>query len=170
MSNIFSTSFGINFAKLTPVWLALISLTAKINSLLFLSHPVYTTHYAPQAKYGSCENHIITIHADWLWNRLNTKEHTFRYYTICQPNQTAMWCQIIAEILMPKSLKSDDIFEFIVDKTRNCFMKLLYNYTTCTLKYSNIRLLPWSNIRIYFFQRFPAVVKSHPGPITFGDG
>ena len=41
MSNIFSTSFGINFAKLTLVWLALISLTAKINSLLFLSHPVY---------------------------------------------------------------------------------------------------------------------------------
>jgi len=40
MSNIFSTSFGINFAKLTRVWLALISLTAKINSLLFLSHPV----------------------------------------------------------------------------------------------------------------------------------
>jgi len=38
MSNIFSTSFGINFAKLTHVWLALISLTAKINSLLFLSH------------------------------------------------------------------------------------------------------------------------------------
>jgi len=35
MSNIFSTSFGINFAKLTCVWLALISLTAKINSLLF---------------------------------------------------------------------------------------------------------------------------------------
>ena len=35
MSNIFSTSFGINFAKLTRVWLALISLTAKINSLLF---------------------------------------------------------------------------------------------------------------------------------------
>ena len=41
MSNIFSTSFGINFAKLTRVWLALISLTAKINSLLFMSHPVY---------------------------------------------------------------------------------------------------------------------------------
>ena len=40
MSNIFSTSFGINFAKLTRVWLALISLTAKINSLLFLSYPV----------------------------------------------------------------------------------------------------------------------------------
>jgi len=40
MSNIFLTSFGINFAKLTRVWLALISLTAKINSLLFLSHPV----------------------------------------------------------------------------------------------------------------------------------
>ena len=40
MSNIFSTSFGINFAKLTLIWLALISLTAKINSLLFLSHPV----------------------------------------------------------------------------------------------------------------------------------
>jgi len=37
MSNIFSTSFGINFAKLTRVWLALISLTAKINSLLFLA-------------------------------------------------------------------------------------------------------------------------------------
>ena len=35
VSNIFSTSFGINFAKLTRVWLALISLTAKINSLLF---------------------------------------------------------------------------------------------------------------------------------------
>ena len=35
MSNIFSTSFGINFAKLTRVWLASISLTAKINSLLF---------------------------------------------------------------------------------------------------------------------------------------
>jgi len=34
MSNIFSTSFGINFAK-NLVWLALISLTAKINSLLF---------------------------------------------------------------------------------------------------------------------------------------
>ena len=43
MSNIFSASFGINFAKLTRVWLALISLTAKINSLLFLSHPVYVT-------------------------------------------------------------------------------------------------------------------------------
>ena len=42
MSNIFSTSFGINFAKLTRVWLALIWLTAKINSLLFLSHPVYS--------------------------------------------------------------------------------------------------------------------------------
>ena len=41
MSNIFSTSFGINFAKLTLVWLALISLTAKISSLIFLSHPVY---------------------------------------------------------------------------------------------------------------------------------
>ena len=41
MSNIFSTSFGINFAKLTRVWLGLISLTAKINGLLFLSHPVY---------------------------------------------------------------------------------------------------------------------------------
>ena len=40
MSNIFSTSFGINFAK-NLVWLALISLTAQINSLLFLSHPVY---------------------------------------------------------------------------------------------------------------------------------
>jgi len=40
MSNIFSTSFGINFAKLTHVWLPLISLTAKINSLLFFSHPV----------------------------------------------------------------------------------------------------------------------------------
>ena len=37
MSNIFSTSFGINFAKLTRVWLALILLTAKINSLLFLA-------------------------------------------------------------------------------------------------------------------------------------
>jgi len=35
MSNIFSTSFGINFAKLTCVWLAIISLTAKINSFLF---------------------------------------------------------------------------------------------------------------------------------------
>ena len=35
MSNIFTTSSGINFAKLTRVWLALISLTAKINSLLF---------------------------------------------------------------------------------------------------------------------------------------
>ena len=44
MSNIFSTSFGINFAKLTRVWLALISLTAKINSLLFLSHPVCVSH------------------------------------------------------------------------------------------------------------------------------
>jgi len=31
MSNIFSTSFGIHFAKLTRVWLALISLTAKIT-------------------------------------------------------------------------------------------------------------------------------------------
>ena len=45
MSNIFSTSFGINFAKLTRVWLALISLTAKINNLLFLSHPVYNVYY-----------------------------------------------------------------------------------------------------------------------------
>ena len=35
MSNIFSTNFGINFAKLTRVWLALISLTAEINSLHF---------------------------------------------------------------------------------------------------------------------------------------
>jgi len=35
MSNIFSTSFGVNFAKLTRVWLALISLIAKSNSLLF---------------------------------------------------------------------------------------------------------------------------------------
>ena len=34
----FSTSLGINFAKLTRAWLALISMTAKINSLLFLSH------------------------------------------------------------------------------------------------------------------------------------
>jgi len=41
MWNIFLTSFGINIAKLTRVWQALISLTAKINSLLFLSHPVY---------------------------------------------------------------------------------------------------------------------------------
>jgi len=40
MSNIFSTSFEINFAKLTRVWLALILLTAIIDSLLFLSHPV----------------------------------------------------------------------------------------------------------------------------------
>ena len=35
MSNIFSTSIGINFAKLTRVWLTLISLTAKFNSLLY---------------------------------------------------------------------------------------------------------------------------------------
>jgi len=39
LSNIFSTSFGINFAKLTHVWLALISLTAKINSLLIFEQP-----------------------------------------------------------------------------------------------------------------------------------
>jgi len=39
MSNIFSTSFGINFAKLTRVWLALISLTGKINSLHFFEPP-----------------------------------------------------------------------------------------------------------------------------------
>ena len=38
MSNIFSTSFAINFAK-NLVWLALISFTAKINSLLFFEPP-----------------------------------------------------------------------------------------------------------------------------------
>ena len=41
MSNIFSTSFGINFAKLTGVWLALISLTLKSTAYFFLSHPVH---------------------------------------------------------------------------------------------------------------------------------
>ena len=35
MSNIFSTSFGINFAKLTRVWLALISLTLKSTAYFF---------------------------------------------------------------------------------------------------------------------------------------
>jgi len=55
MSNIFSISFGINFAKLTRVWLSLISLTAKINSSLFLSHPVgYWTFFA--ISYGRGTN------------------------------------------------------------------------------------------------------------------
>jgi len=35
MSNIFSTSCGINFAKLTRVWLALISLTLKSTAYFF---------------------------------------------------------------------------------------------------------------------------------------
>ena len=35
MSNIFSTSFGINFAKLIRVWLALISLTLKSTAYFF---------------------------------------------------------------------------------------------------------------------------------------
>ena len=56
MSNIFSTSFGINFAKLTRVWLALISLTAEINSLIFLSHPVHVY----------CLNHCLAT-CKWLW-------------------------------------------------------------------------------------------------------
>ena len=48
----FLTIFGINLAKLTRVWLALISLTAKINSLLFSSHSVmyaYLTLSSPRA-------------------------------------------------------------------------------------------------------------------------
>ena len=67
MSNIFSTSFGINFAKLTRGWLALISLTAKINDLLFLSHPVYpnvTIFYISQhgvATYLKCGEKMTTM-------------------------------------------------------------------------------------------------------------
>ena len=67
MSNIFSTSFGINFAKLTRVWLALISLTAKINSLLFwatlytisidflhkIAHPKFSPYLFPNKRHNS---------------------------------------------------------------------------------------------------------------------
>ena len=68
MSNIFSTSFGINFAKLTRVWLALISLTAKINSLLFWSHPVETTYLRSMWLLNLCI-YVITVmyHHDNMW-------------------------------------------------------------------------------------------------------
>ena len=63
MSNIFSTSFGINFAKLTRVWLALISLTAKIISLLFLSHPVCLNQFSTtyMTNVICSVNHIVQI-------------------------------------------------------------------------------------------------------------
>ena len=45
MLNIFSTSFGINFAKLIRVWLALISLTLKSTAYFFEPPCTYTEYW-----------------------------------------------------------------------------------------------------------------------------
>jgi len=74
MSNIFSTSFGINFAKLTRVWLALISLTAKINSLLLLSHPVHTTKFIErQCRKERIGGAGITAVIHFAWQQVEGK-------------------------------------------------------------------------------------------------
>jgi len=54
---------GINFAKLTRVWLALISLTAKINSLLFCATLyVCPNHYIPPSQYFLVFYVVLILH------------------------------------------------------------------------------------------------------------
>ena len=57
MSNIFSTSFGINFAKLTRVWLALISLTLKSTAYFF--EPPCISAECVEAVNTCCSEYVL---------------------------------------------------------------------------------------------------------------
>ena len=88
MLNIFSTSFGINFAKLIRVWLALISLTLKSTAYFFEPPCTYTEYWRTEwSKNGHpiyfCYNFSKSTPILTTFQCYNKKCITHKYKLMC---------------------------------------------------------------------------------------
>ena len=91
MSNIFSTNFGINFAKLIRVWLALISLALKSTAYFF-----WATLYKPKSAFfyrsSTTEHMLVAVQELGFSSLLNiTMSELGDSYSVLDFFNVSMW-------------------------------------------------------------------------------